>query len=841
MRISTFKLKLTHVIIFVSLFAFAAKGKANGINPEGIYYLSPALGSIGNSIQTNIIIRFKYELNSSFAYHSYIHLSANGNDIPYHLVAQADKQKLILQPTEVLPTNAKIEVSANRNLPTLSNMEIPAFRYSFYTHKAVKFEGKLNEEKIQQFTESLNKNNYISLGAAAPRTIQTDLANQIPFNITTSLNMEDDYYFMASMYSGKERIMVVNGKGQIVFDRRTPFMSLDFKMHEDTTFSYVKLAPAVEDYSIIVMDKNFRNKDTIYAGNGYLLDVHELVKDKNTGNAFILAQRVVTVDMTKILGMGSDNARVLDIIIQEIDSNGVVLFEWKCFDHLPIEDAFNVEFGSMGIIDYVHCNGISLDSDTTLLLSSRHLNEVTRIDRRNGNIIWRLGNRAKSHNFTFLNDTIAFTYQHHSQRLPNGNILLFDNGNFKTGYRYSRGVEYHLDEVNMTAEKVWEYRHSPDIASDFMGSIQRMPNGNTVIGWGSDSPTFTEIDSNNNVVCEGSMPDNILCYRVFKYSIPNIIKSNMPQFSLPNNYVVCKLADPEFSSKFKTSVQPLVQPGISENFQLLNLNANNLYMTMEDTLSNFYSFYTRSLNLKYAHPSLKDSIVCSGPGSIQLKMNDDCLNNTYQWNTNASSNALAVQTTPHLNKFWVTTRNGLFTQIDTFSLHVSPVVNFNIIGEPILDKPFQIHTYSVPYYKGSTYEWKVTNGNVISGFESNAVEVQWSNKPVSTIQSIVTDYLGCVIQTNVDTILYKNSTGAAELANLAGVKIYPMPFQNNLHIESSEDMEFQLMDLNGRVLKSGLNQGNQSTQLLVDELASGVYLLQLQTNKRKLVLKVVKE
>ncbi len=841
MRISSLTIKLTQAFLLITLFTFAANGQIANNNPEGIYYLSPAEGSKGNSVKTNIIIRFKYELSSSFVYDTYLQINANGHNIPYHIVAQGDKQKLILQPNEVLPINAKVEVSAQRKLPTSSNVEIPAFTYSFYTHHAAKFEGKVNEEKLHQFTESLQTNNYISLGATGARTIQTDIANQIPFNITTSLNMEDDYYFMASMYSGKERLMVVNGKGQIVFDRRTPYMLLDFKMHEDTTFSYVNLAPVVEDYSIIVMDKTFKNKDTIYAGNGYLLDVHELVKDKNTGNAFILAQRVVTVDMTKILGLGSDNARILDIIIQEIDSNGVVLFEWKCIDHLPIEDAYNVELGSMGIIDYVHCNGISLDSDTTLLLCSRHLNEVTRIDRRNGNIIWRLGNRAKSHNFTFLNDTIAFTYQHHSQRLPNGNILLFDNGNFKPGLRYSRGVEYRLDEVNMTAEKVWEYRHSPDIASDFMGSIQRMPNGNTLIGWGSDNPTFTEIDSNKNVVCEGSMPNNILCYRVFKYNIPTIMKSNMPQFNLPNNYVVCKLADPEFSSKFKTSVQPLVQPGISENFQLLNLNANNLYMTIEDTLTNFYSFYTKSLILKYAQPSLKDSIICSGPGNIQLKINDNCVNNTYQWNTNQNSNAMNVQTVPHLNKFWVTTSNGLFSQTDTFRLRVSPVVNFNIIGEPILDKPFQIHTYSVPYFKGSTYEWKVSNGNVIAGFENNAVEVQWSNKPLSTIQSIVTDYLGCIIPSSIDTILYKNSTGAIELAELLGMKVYPMPFQNNLHIESLEDVEFQLMDLNGRVLKSGLNQGNQSTQLLVDNLASGVYLLQLQTNNRKLVLKVIKE
>ena len=38
-----------------------------------------------------------------------------------------------------------------------------------------------------------------------------------------------------------------------------------------------------------------------------------------------------------------------------------------------------------------------------LMISSRHLNEITKISRTTGDIIWRFG--GKNNQFTFVNDT----------------------------------------------------------------------------------------------------------------------------------------------------------------------------------------------------------------------------------------------------------------------------------------------------------------------------------------------------------------------------------------------------------------------------------------------------
>lgn len=51
-------------------------------------------------------------------------------------------------------------------------------------------------------------------------------------------------------------------------------------------------------------------------------------------------------------------------------------------------------------------------------------------------------------------------YPHAPKRLPNGNLICFDNGdnrNYTGAENYSRAVEYEIDEQNMTIKQVWSY------------------------------------------------------------------------------------------------------------------------------------------------------------------------------------------------------------------------------------------------------------------------------------------------------------------------------------------------------------------------------------------------
>jgi arylsulfate sulfotransferase len=50
--------------------------------------------------------------------------------------------------------------------------------------------------------------------------------------------------------------------------------------------------------------------------------------------------------------------------------------------------------------------------------------------------------------------------QHAPEVLPNGNIMLFDNGymrNFNAEVNYSRAVEYQVNEANKTVQQKWQY------------------------------------------------------------------------------------------------------------------------------------------------------------------------------------------------------------------------------------------------------------------------------------------------------------------------------------------------------------------------------------------------
>src|SRR6266540_4839057 len=112
--------------------------------------------------------------------------------------------------------------------------------------------------------------------------------------------------------------------------------------------------------------------------------------------------------------------------------------------------------------------------DGTLLISCRHMNEITKIDRQSGQILWRMGLNALNNMFKFPNDTRGWSHQHDARILPNGHLTLFDNGN-NLSPQYSRALEFALDEQNLVATKVWDRHHEPEAYSSFMGNVELEP------------------------------------------------------------------------------------------------------------------------------------------------------------------------------------------------------------------------------------------------------------------------------------------------------------------------------------------------------------------------------
>ncbi|NGN65608.1 PQQ-binding-like beta-propeller repeat protein [Streptomyces sp. A7024] len=156
--------------------------------------------------------------------------------------------------------------------------------------------------------------------------------------------------------------------------------------------------------------------------------------------------------------------------IKELDADGTVRWEWRAAEHLdrndfPLHPHYAREHWPL-------INSVAELADGDIVASLRSTSAVIVISRATGEVVWRT-------------DPGAVSQQHHPTELPNGNLLVFDNGVFRRGsdVPYSRVIEIE----RASGKVVWEY-HDPareSFFAPFMGSAQRLPNGNTLV---TDSP-----------------------------------------------------------------------------------------------------------------------------------------------------------------------------------------------------------------------------------------------------------------------------------------------------------------------------------------------------------------
>jgi hypothetical protein len=291
----------------------------------------------------------------------------------------------------------------------------------------------------------------------------------------------------------------------LYFQRRQDSMS-DFKMHPNGRLTFFDNAA----HCIYVMNADYAVIDS-FRCVGYGTDGHDFLMLKN-GHVLLMSYESRVVDVSVLVPGGNPAATVTGLVIQELDSGKQPVFEWKSWDHFAITDATHEDLTAASI-DYVHANAFDVDADGNILLSSRHMDEITKISRATGAIIWRLG--GKHNQFTFVNDTLGFSHQHDIRQLANGHITMFDNGNFHVP-SFSRAVEYSLDENAHTAELVWQYRNTPDIYGLATGDVQRLPNGNTLISWGTTN-IISEVRPDGTKAMELILSPLFTTYRAFRF------------------------------------------------------------------------------------------------------------------------------------------------------------------------------------------------------------------------------------------------------------------------------------------------------------------------------------
>ena len=312
-------------------------------------------------------------------------------------------------------------------------------------------------------------------------------------------------------------LLILNEQGQLVYYQSVAdaLDAWDFKVQPNGLLSYYDQKNA----TFYLMNSHYRMVDSYQAGDGYYADLHDFQLLPN-GNALLMAYDAETVDMSQVVQGGKKDATVTGLVVQELDPSKNVIFEWRSWDHFSFFDSTANLTEQQ--IDLVHGNSLALANDGNLLLSSRNLSEITKIDLQTGNAIWRMG--GKENMFKFTNGE-SFAYQHDVRQLPNGDITVFDNHASTQSPAPSRGVEYQIDEVNKTVTQVWDFSHDPSVFATYMGNTQRLSNGDTFLSWGAPSSakgysfdTMTEVAPDGTVVFDFVFDQPYVSYRAFRFA-----------------------------------------------------------------------------------------------------------------------------------------------------------------------------------------------------------------------------------------------------------------------------------------------------------------------------------
>jgi len=199
---------------------------------------------------------------------------------------------------------------------------------------------------------------------------------------------------------------------------------------------------------------------------------HHEVYEKPNGNFLVTVNR-----------LGAPTTE--DIIIEIDRQSGEIINEWDLKESMQ----YGRTTWTTDTVDWFHANGLYYDpSDDTIVVSGR-TQGVVKLTAAN-EVVWILaphkgwalaGNGQDLNTFLLqpldaqgqpIADTGVITgntnhpdfewawYQHAPKLLPNGDLMVFDNGdsrNYGAASQYSRAVRYTIDPVAMTVQQQWQY------------------------------------------------------------------------------------------------------------------------------------------------------------------------------------------------------------------------------------------------------------------------------------------------------------------------------------------------------------------------------------------------
>jgi Arylsulfotransferase (ASST) len=323
---------------------------------------------------------------------------------------------------------------------------------------------------------------------------------------------------------GQQGPMIVDGNGQLVWfkplsahgSRAARAFNLRVQTYRGRPVLTWFHGAALHDHGeghYELHDQRYRPLTRVHAGNGYQADLHEF-RLTASGTALFTCYGQATGTLVA-------NGRSRPVIywygvIQEVDvASGEVLFQWRCDEHIRLEaSCVPPPINPVGIWDYFHINSIAVDPvDGNLVVSGRNTWAVYKLHRRTGKVIWTLGGK---HSDFEMGPGTRFVFQHHAIPRGAGVITIFDNeAGPPAEASQSRGLILSVDERARRAGFLRQFHHRPGLLADALGSVQPLPNGNVLVGWGS-AGYVTEYAPDGSVAFDARLAPGTGSYRAFK-------------------------------------------------------------------------------------------------------------------------------------------------------------------------------------------------------------------------------------------------------------------------------------------------------------------------------------
>ena len=343
-----------------------------------------------------------------------------------------------------------------------------------------------------------------------------------PVEVTTPARGTAPGYLFAASKNGpgethpsQDGCMILDNEGQPVWLRPVRAEerdAMDFKVQSYRGRPVLTWWEGVHDGfgdgEYVIFDESYREVARFRPGNGLPGDHHEfMISGRDTALVAIYAEKPMDLSPYG----GPEDGFVVEGVAQEIDiESGEVLFEWHSLDHVDPGESYSAP-GSEEAYDYFHINSIQEEGEHHLLVSARRTSAVYKIDRRTGEVVWRLGGKRSDFE---MGEGATFAFQHDAHRQPDGTITLFDNRGAAMEDQ-SRGIRLGIDEAAMTATLRQEFTHPEEPFATYQGNVQVLPNGNVFVGWGS-APYLTEHDGEGNLLFDAGFPAQVESYRAFR-------------------------------------------------------------------------------------------------------------------------------------------------------------------------------------------------------------------------------------------------------------------------------------------------------------------------------------